>query len=40
MQFLVERWGLPKFKQYLDQPDNPQPIYGQDLAGLEQAWRT
>jgi hypothetical protein len=40
VQFLVERWGLPKFKQYLDQPDNPQPIYRQDLAGLEQAWRT
>lgn len=39
VQFLVERWGLPKFKQYLDQPDNPLPIYGQDPAGLEQAWR-
>jgi hypothetical protein len=39
VQFLVERWGLPKFKQYLDQPDNPLPIYGQDLAGLEQAGR-
>jgi len=39
VQFLIDRWGLPRFKRYLDQPDNPQPIYGLDSAALEQAWR-
>ncbi|MDQ2805961.1 MAG: hypothetical protein M3Z04_03420 [Chloroflexota bacterium] len=40
VQWLVARWGLPQFKQYLAQPDDPQPIYGLDSAGLEAAWRT
>ena len=39
VQWLVARWGLPQFKQYLDQPDDPQPIYGLDSAELEAAWR-
>ncbi len=40
VQWLVARWGLPQFKQYLAQPDDPQPIYGLDSTGLETAWRT
>ena len=39
VEWLVERWGLPQFKRYLDQPDDPQPIYGLDSAGMETAWR-
>lgn len=40
VQFLVARWGLPRFKQYLDQPTDPAPLYGLDSAALEAAWRT
>jgi hypothetical protein len=39
VQFLVERWGLPKFKRYMAQPDDPAPIYDLDLAALDAAWR-
>ncbi|HUS16170.1 MAG TPA: hypothetical protein VM536_14320 [Chloroflexia bacterium] len=39
VKFMVERWGLPKFKQYLAHPDDPQPIYGLDSAALETEWR-
>ncbi len=38
-EYLIDRWGLDKFKQYLAQPDNPAPIYGQDSAQLEADWR-
>ncbi len=40
VQWLVAQWGLPKFKRYLDQPANPQPVYGLDSAGLEAAWHS
>ena len=39
VKFLIGRWGLPKFKQYLDHPDDPAPIYGQSAAALEATWR-
>jgi hypothetical protein len=37
--WLIQTWGLPKFKQYLTQPDDPLPIYDLDSAALETRWR-
>lgn len=36
--WLINTYGLPKFKQYFDQPDNPLPILGKSNAQLEAAW--
>ena len=38
-QYLIDRWGLPKFKAYLSQPDDPRPVYGMSADALEAAWR-
>ncbi len=37
-QWLIDKYGLSKFKQYLNQPDNPQPIMGKSNAQLESDW--
>jgi hypothetical protein len=38
-QYLIDRWGLAKFKVYLSQPDDPRPVYGMSSDDLEAAWR-
>jgi hypothetical protein len=38
-QFLIARYGLASFKRFLAAPADPQPIYGQSWAEIEQTWR-
>ncbi len=38
-QYLIEHYGLDKFKRLLAAPTAPAPIYGESWASLEREWR-
>jgi hypothetical protein len=38
VKFLIERYGLDKFRQVIRRPNDWNTIYGQDFAALEAAW--
>ncbi len=38
-QYLIEHYGLDKFKRLLAAPTAPTPIYGESWASLEREWR-